>query len=256
MPSLEVELVPALSDNYIYLLFDPETETSGVVDPGEAEPVIGELEKKGRGLDWILATHHHGDHVGGLNTLKSHYSCKVAGPRADARRIPGLDVELADGEHLTFGGHQALVMETPGHTRGHIVFWFEDAQVLFSGDTLFALGCGRLFEDSAEAMWRSLEKIRELPDSAQVYCGHEYTQSNARFAVTVDPDNEDLQKRVAEINAQRGRNEPTIPFKLGLDKATNPFLRPDDPDIRRSLKMETHADKDVFAEIRSRKDRA
>lgn len=256
MASLEVELIPALSDNYIYLIFEPQTGTSGVVDPALAAPVAERLEQLGRGLDYILATHHHADHTGGIKELKARYGAKVAGPMADAARIPGIDRELTEGDRFEFGALKAEIFETPGHTSGHIIYWFDTADTLFSGDTLFALGCGRLFEDSAEAMWGSLSKILQLPDETRIYCGHEYTQSNAQFALTVDPDNPILRERAAEIETLRHDRKPTIPSTLGLEKSTNPFLRPHDPAIRHRLRMPDQSDSEVFAEIRRRKDQA
>lgn len=255
MSELQVHIVPLLTDNYGYILHDPETRTTGVVDPGEAEPVAAALQAQGLGLDWILLTHHHSDHVGGVEALKRQTGAKSVGPRADNARIPGLDLTVADDESFSFGHTLAEVIETPGHTAGHIVFHFPQAGLLFSGDTLFVLGCGRLFEDSAAAMWDSLSKLAVLPDDTKVYCGHEYTLSNARFAVTVDPDNPDLKKRAAEIEAMRSRGQPTVPSSLGLEKQTNPFLRAADPVLRAALGMKESSDAEVFAEIRRRKDR-
>jgi hydroxyacylglutathione hydrolase len=252
---LEIERLPLLSDNYAWLLLDPDTGASGVVDPGEAAPVLARLEALGRGLDWILATHHHGDHIGGSRELKARTGCRMAGPRADAGRIPGLDVLLAEGDRFSFGSREAEVIETPGHTRGHITFWFAADRALFCGDTLFALGCGRLFEGDAATMWRSLGKLKALPDDALVHCGHEYTQSNARFALSVDPANPDLRARAAEIDTLRARGEPTVPSRLGVERRTNPFLRPDDPAIRAGLGMAGASDAEVFGAIRARKDR-
>ncbi len=201
---LEIEVVPALSDNYVFMLFEPETGTSGVVDPAEAAPVVARLEAKGRGLDWILSTHHHSDHVGGNIELKQRFGCRIVGPRADRDRIPGIDVEVGEGETFELGAAKAKIFDTPGHTRGHISFWFEEAQALFCGDTLFAVGCGRLLEGDAPTMWASLSKLMALPDATKVYCGHEYTLSNARFARTVDPDNLALRQRLAHIEFDAG----------------------------------------------------
>lgn len=253
---LEIEVVPALSDNYIFMLFEPQTGTSGVVDPGEAAPVLARLAETGRKLDWILSTHHHSDHVGGNLDLKQRFGCRIVGPRADRDRIPGIDVEVGEGETFELGAAEAKVFDTPGHTRGHISFWFEEAQALFCGDTLFAVGCGRLLEGDAPTMWASLSKLMGVPDATRVYCGHEYTLANARFARTVDPDNLALTQRLAQIESARGRNEPTIPTTMGREKATNPFLRTDSPDIRRLLGMEDAGDAEVFGEIRRRKDAA
>jgi hydroxyacylglutathione hydrolase len=256
MAPLEVELLPVLTDNYVYLLRDPRAGASGVVDPAVAEPVLGRLRELGRRLDWILVTHHHGDHTGGLAEVKAATGARAVGPRADATRIPGLDVLVGEGDEVAFGSLAARVIETPGHTRGHLSYWFPEADALFCGDTMFALGCGRLFEGDAPTMWRSLGKLAALPDATRVYCGHEYTQGNARFALTVDPDNEALRRRAAEIDAARAQGRPTIPTTVGREKATSPFLRAGDPVIRRRLGLEGASDAEVFAEIRRRKDRA
>ena len=256
MLRLEVELLPVLSDSYVYLLHEPGSGTSGVVDPAEAAPVRKALERQKRRLDWILITHHHADHTGGLLEPKAATGARAAGPRADRDRIEGLDVLLGEGEELAFGNLTARVLETPGHTRGHISYWFPEGEALFCGDTLFVLGCGRLFEGDAPTMWRSLGKLLRLPDTTRVYCGHEYTLSNARFALSIDPDNPALRTVAAEIEAARRRGEPTIPSTIGREKATNPFLRAADPGIRRRLGLEQAGDAEVFGEIRRRKDRA
>jgi hydroxyacylglutathione hydrolase len=252
---LQIERLPLLQDNYAWLIFDPDTGSSGIVDPAVAAPVLARLKALGRGLDWILATHHHGDHVGGNLELKAATGCRVAGADVDAHRIPGIDVRLAEGERFAFGSSTAEIIATPGHTSGHISFWFAADKALFCADTLFALGCGRLLEGDAATMQRSLAKLRALPDDALVYCGHEYTLANARFAVTVDPDNLALRERAARIAALRDRGEPTVPSTLGEEKASNPFLRWDDPAIRRGLGMVGASDAEVFGAIRTRKDR-
>jgi hydroxyacylglutathione hydrolase len=256
MAPLEVELLPVLADNYSYLLRDPASGASGVVDPAEAEPVLARLRALGRGLDWAFITHHHADHIGGLMALQEATGCKAIGPRADAARIPGLNVTVGDGDELRFGTRRVVVLETPGHTRGHVSYWFPESEALFCGDTLFALGCGRVFEGDPVTMWRSLCKFLGLPDATRVYCGHEYTLSNARFALGIDPDNQDLVRRAAEVEAKRARGEPTLPSTIGLEKATNPFLRAGDRNIRRRLGLERATDAEVFGEIRRRKDAA
>ena len=254
MQSLTVEMIPVLSDNYIYLIHEPEAGVTGVVDPAVAAPVQERLAAKGWSLDWILSTHHHADHTGGNLELKAATGCKIVGPGKDAARIPGIDVKLVEGDLFKFGEAEAEIFETPGHTSGHISFWFAGSKALFCADTLFSLGCGRLFEGTPADMWASLSKFSALPDDAVVYCAHEYTQSNARFALSVDPENDALKARAIEVDRQRAAGAPTVPTKLGQERATNPFLRPDDPAIRRQLGMEQASDVEVFAEIRRRKD--
>ncbi|HVS15986.1 MAG TPA: hydroxyacylglutathione hydrolase [Thermoanaerobaculia bacterium] len=251
---LEIEVVPVLSDNYSYLLHEPESGITAVVDPPVAAPVLERLERSGRTLAWILTTHHHGDHTAGNLELKEATGCRVAGPALERDAIPGIDLALSEGEVVELGAESATVLETPGHTRGHISYWFSGAGALFCADTLFALGCGRLFEGTAEQMWVSLSKLAALPDDARVYCGHEYTLSNARFALTVDPDNPALRARAAEVERLRAAGKPTVPSTLGLERATNPFLRAADPAIRARLGLEDASDAEVFAEIRRRKD--
>lgn len=223
--TLEIELLPILTDNYCYLLREPASGLSAVVDPGTAAPVAARLAALGRGLDWILTTHHHADHTGGNLALKERFGCRIAGPADEADKVPGIDLRLAHGDRFALGAETATVIATPGHTAGHVSLYFAGAAALFCGDTLFALGCGRLFEGSAETMWDSLGRLMALPDATRVYCGHEYTQSNARFALTVDPGNALLVERAAEIAAKRAAGEPTVPSTLGLERQTNPFLR-------------------------------
>ncbi len=255
MARLEIEQIPALSDNYVYLVHEPGAGVTGVVDPAVAEPVLERLRARGWKLDWILSTHHHADHTGGNLELKKATGCRIAGPKKDAARIPGLDQGFVEGDRFELGQAQAEIFETPGHTSGHISYWFSEAKALFCADTLFSLGCGRLFEGTPEQMWRSLSKLARLPDDAIVYCGHEYTQSNARFALSIDPDNPALRARAEEVERQRKAGQPTVPTTLGQERAANPFLRPHDPAIRRTLGLEDASDVEVFAEIRRRKDR-
>ncbi|MFS2008463.1 hydroxyacylglutathione hydrolase [Azospirillum sp. CT11-132] len=251
---MEVILVPAFADNYIYVLRDAASGKVGVVDPGDAAPVQAELERRGWSLTHIFLTHHHDDHIGGAEALKARYRASVVGARADAHRIPGLDVMLGDGDRTVFGEQTARVFAVPGHTSGHIAFWFEAAETLFSGDTLFSLGCGRLFEGTPAQMWDSLQSLRALTDSTRVYCGHEYTQSNGRFALTVDPANAALHQRMEEVAALRERNQPTIPTTIGMERRTNPFLRADDPGVQSAIGMSGAPSVEVFAELRRRKD--
>ena len=252
---LTVDLIPAYDDNYIYLLTETEGGAVAVVDPGHAEPVIADLERRGSGLDVILLTHHHGDHVGGAPELKRRYGASIIGPHADAHRLPFLDTAVREGDTVTVGAETGQVVETHGHTSGHISIWFPDSRALFCGDTLFSLGCGRLFEGTAEEMWSSLGKLRALPDDAHIYCGHEYTQSNGRFALATDPDNAALKARCAHVEALRREGRSTIPVSLGEEKAANPFLRADDPGLQAALGMAGAAPAKVFAELRARKDR-
>jgi hydroxyacylglutathione hydrolase len=251
---LEVYQFPCLSDNYGYLVHDTVNNLTATIDTPEIGPINQALDDKGWKLTHILNTHHHFDHAGGNLELKSQWSCTIVGAKSDAKRIPGIDVEMADGEIYQFGDHQAMVFDVSGHTIGHIAFYFADDHVLFSGDALFALGCGRLFEGTPEQMWTSLSKLKALPDTTTVYCAHEYTAANAAFALSVEPDNQALQSRVAEIKSLRAANKPTVPSNLGVEKATNPFLRPDSEALQKMLNMTGAPTVEVFAETRRRKD--
>jgi hydroxyacylglutathione hydrolase len=253
MAELVIRQILVLKDNYVYLLHDPETKATAAVDPSVAPPVLDALQREGWRLTHILNTHHHNDHTGGNNELKAATGCTIVGPRADRERIPGIDVALGEGETYKLGSDEARVYDVPGHTRGHIAYWFKDSRALFCGDTLFLMGCGRLFEGTPEQMWRSLSKLKALPPETRVYCGHEYTQANARFALTVEPDNRALIARGERVNALRAAGQSTIPGNLGEELATNPFLRADLP----ALQAEAGAPGDAvatFASIRRRKD--
>ncbi len=254
MAPLEIYQFPCLSDNYGVLIHDPDNGATASIDTPEAAAVDKALAAKGWTLTHILNTHHHHDHTGGNLELKNKYNCTIVGPSAEGDRIPGLDQAVGHGETFDFAGHTARIIETPGHTLGHIAYHFAEDGVAFVGDTLFALGCGRVFEGNAQQMWMSLERLLAMPDDTVVYCGHEYTEANARFSVTVDPANAVLQSRVVEIAALRADGKPTVPTTMAVEKATNPFLRPDDPAIRQHLDMVNADDVDVFAEIRRRKD--
>jgi len=229
VPQLDIEQIPVLSDNYVYLVRDRATGKTAVVDPAVSEPVQQRLSALGWTLTHILNTHHHGDHVGGNLALKAATGCTIVGPRADRERIPGIDVALGDGERFRLGEAEATVFDVPGHTRGHIAYWFAESEALFCGDTLFACGCGRMFEGTPAQMWASLSKLKALPEATRVYCAHEYTQSNIRFALSVDPGNKALQERSRRVDALRVQSRPTVPSTIGEERATNPFLRADDP---------------------------
>lgn len=252
--TLEIVQIPVLNDNYVYLARDTASGATAVVDPAVHEPVLAELKQRGWKLTHILNTHHHPDHVGGNMALQAATGCAIIGPRAEAPRIPGIGTQLGDGDSFSLGSSKALVFDVPGHTAGHIAYWFADSAALFCGDTLFALGCGRLFEGTAAQMWTSLSKLLALPDATRVYCAHEYTESNARFAVTVEPGNGDLLARYEAIKALRAKGIPTVPSTLGEERATNPFLRPMSANLRATLGLQTADDVAVFAETRKRKD--
>nr|CAD6598078.1 hydroxyacylglutathione hydrolase [Rhizobium sp. TCK] len=254
MKPLEIEVFQCRSDNYGVLVHDPETGLTASIDAPEEPPILDALSRRGWTLTHILTTHHHTDHVEANLGLKGRFQLEIIGPINEAVAIPGLDRSVEDGDEFEFGGHTVCVIETPGHTAGHVCYYFPDDNVLFAADTLFALGCGRLFERPAADMWHSLQKLSALPDETAVYFGHEYTLSNARFALTIDPDNARLQERVREIEATRAANRFTIPTTIGLEKETNPFLRATDLAVRRNLLMESRSNEEVFAEIRKRKD--
>jgi hydroxyacylglutathione hydrolase len=251
MPDIQIEIVPCLSDNYAYLV--KSGASVAVVDPSEAAPIREALARTGWKLTHILNTHHHLDHCGGNLDLKQETGATIVGPAKDAGRIPGLDVGVDEASGWEFDGRKVQVLEVPAHTRGAITFVIDGHA--FTGDTLFLMGCGRLFEGDPQMMWTSLSKLMTLPDTTKIYCGHEYTESNGRFALTLEPGNQALQKRMEEVRAMRARKEPTVPATLGLEKQTNPFLRPDSPEIRKSLGMEKADTVSVFGEIRARKDK-
>jgi hydroxyacylglutathione hydrolase len=254
MKPLDLDVFLCRTDNFGVLVHDPETGLTASIDAPDAAAVIAAADRRGWTISHIFTTHHHTDHVTANLALKEQFGCEIIGPINEAVAIPGLDRTMADGDSFLFGDHTVNVIETPGHTAGHICYHFVDDKLLFAADTLFALGCGRLFEKPAADMWHSLQKLAVLPDETAVYFGHEYTLSNARFALTIDPDNERLKIRVAEIEALRADGKFTIPTTLAMEKETNPFLRAGDPAIRRNLLMESRTNEEVFAEIRKRKD--
>ncbi len=252
---LQLVTVPCRTDNYAFLLHDDGSGETALADAPEAAPIIEELDRRGWRLTEIWITHHHDDHVDGVEDLRDRYGARVTGAEADAKRLPPLDRTVADGETFDFAGHDVHVIDVSGHTVGHIAFHVPDAKAAFTGDSLMALGCGRLFEGTAPQMWQSLSKLADLPPETQICSGHEYTQANARFAKTIEPENEALMSRVREIDAARAEGRPTVPSALETELETNPFLRAGLPEVQEALGMSGHAPSEVFAEIRARKDR-
>ncbi len=256
MSELQIHQFPCLNDNYGVLIHDEAAGLTASIDAPDAAAVQSALAAQGWKLTHILTTHHHADHTGGNMALKDATNCEIIGPAAERAKIPGIDKAVGEGDTFSFGSFDVQVFDTPGHTSGHISYYIPAAKVAFAGDTMFALGCGRLFEGTPQQMWESLSKLMALPDDTEVYCGHEYTLSNAKFAVSVDPGNADLKARLAEIEAKRTRGEPTVPTSIGLERATSPFVRAGDPGLRAQLGMADAADWEVFAEVRKRKDNA
>ncbi|MBS8226741.1 hydroxyacylglutathione hydrolase [Vannielia litorea] len=249
---LDILTVPCLSDNYAYVVKGPDGVC--LIDAPEAGPIIDALEEKGWKPGVLMITHHHHDHVGGVEELRERYGLKVMGPKAEEAKLPPLDMGLTEGMNGGEGEGYTVPLDVPGHTLGHMAFHFPNGGALFTADSLMALGCGRVFEGTMEQMHDSLQKLAALPPETMVYSGHEYTMGNAKFALTVDPDNPALQERVKKVAAMREAGEPTAQVSLAEELATNPFLRPSDPGIRATLNMKDASDAEVFAEIRRRKD--
>lgn len=251
---LEILTIPCLEDNYAYLAHDPATGATVAVDVPEAGPLISALRDRGWSLTDVILTHHHWDHVDGLGDLLAAHPARVIGAAADAHRLPPLDLAVAEGDTIAIGNETGHVLDVSGHTVGHMAVHFPGSGAVFTADSLMALGCGRVFEGTMPQMWESLSKLAALPPDTTVCSGHEYTAANARFALSVDPDNAALQARAAQIDAARAQNRPTVPSQLSEELATNPFLRASDPALKSALGMANAPDRDVFAEIRTRKD--
>ena len=252
--TLEIITIPCLQDNYAYLLHDKPSGKVGLVDAPEDGPIRKALSERGWGLDLILITHHHDDHINAVDALRSSFDARVVGAAADRHRLPPLDIEVAEGDVVELGESAGEVLEVSGHTMGHIAYYFAAARAVFTADSLMAMGCGRLFEGTAEKMWDSLSKLSRLPKDTMIYSGHEYTEANARFAASIDGDNPALLDRNARILEARRNGAPTVPSRLDDELATNPFLRATAPEMKANVNMKGAADVDVFAEIRRRKD--
>ncbi|MFW5654795.1 MAG: hydroxyacylglutathione hydrolase [Roseicyclus sp.] len=250
----EIVTIPCRADNYAFLLHDPESGATACIDVPDAAPIEAALAERGWRLSDILITHHHDDHVSGVDRLRAATGAKVCGAEADAHRLPALDMALAPGDVLRVGRLEGEVIAVPGHTLGHVAFHFPAARAVFTADSLMALGCGRLFEGTAAQMWESLSRLAALPPETLVCSGHEYTAANARFALTIEPENPALRARAARIEAAREAGRPTVPSGLAEELKTNPFLRAGLPEVKERLAMKRASDAEVFAEIRRRKD--
>ena len=251
---MQITPIPCLADNYAYIIEDNNTKTIGVVDPSETQPIISYLRKKKLKLNYILNTHHHYDHIGGNIELKKTYKAKIVGFIGDKHRIPGIDITLKNNEHWNFGNSPVKILHIPGHTLGHICFFFEKEKIAFTGDTLFSLGCGKIFEGDHKQMLESLNKIKNLPKDTMIYCGHEYTYKNAEFCIKHDNNNINLKNKFDKIKKLRSKNLPTIPSSLEEELKSNIFLRCDQNDLKVKLNMKNQEDFKVFKKIRDLKD--
>ncbi len=254
MPA-QTHLFLCLTDNYGVLLHDPGSGATAAIDAPEAGPIEAALASAGWRLTDILVTHHHGDHTAGIAELKQHHRCRVVAPRGEANRIPLVDETVAEGDSVRVGALAGRVIDTPGHTAGHISYFFPAEKLAFVGDTLFSIGCGRVIEGNPEMMWHSLIKLRDLPDDTRFYCGHEYTAANIRFAKTIEPNNAALAARAEEVARLTAAHKPTIPATIAAEKAANPFLRADVAEVAQSLGLVGSPAWKVFAEMRERKNR-
>ncbi|MFM1814488.1 MAG: Hydroxyacylglutathione hydrolase [Pseudomonadota bacterium] len=253
MATLEIHQFICRKDNYGVLIRDPSSGAVAAIDAPNGDEVQAALDSKGWKLTHIFTTHHHRDHTDGHLQLKAASGCQIIGPKDEEDLTPGIDKTVVDGDVFDFGAFKVHVLDTRGHTIGHVTYWIPDAKIAFAGDTLFAMGCGNVRDGNYEGMWNSLQKIRNLPPETRVYCGHEYTQKNAEFALTIEPQNAELKRRYEDVKALRAEDRPTLPTTVALELATNPFLRPQSPEIRHTLGMEKAADWQVFGEVRIRK---
>ena len=251
---MKITPIQCLTDNYAYIIYDNDSKTTGVVDPSESKPVVSFLENKNLKLNYILNTHHHFDHVGGNIELKKKYNAKIIGFKGDKHRIPGIDITVDDNEKWNFGNSTVKIIHIPGHTLGHICFFFEKEKIAFTGDTLFSLGCGRIFEGDYKQMLISLNKIKKLPKDTMIYCGHEYTYKNAKFCMKYDTENTNLKKKFEKVKSLSAQNLPTIPSMLEDELKSNIFLRCDQNDLKIKLDMKNHEDFKVFKKVRDLKD--
>jgi hydroxyacylglutathione hydrolase len=253
--TLEFETIPCLSDNYAFLVHDPDTAATAVVDVPEAQPILDALDRRGWTLSDVLLTHHHADHVQGLSELLEAAPAMVTGAAADAHRLPPLDIEVREDDVVKIGNEAGAVIDVPGHTVGHIAFHFPASNLAFTADSLMALGCGRVFEGTMTQMWESLSKLAALPEETVICSGHEYTATNAKFALSIEPDNPSLISRTKAVEEARSKGKPTVPSMLREELETNPFLRAGDPGLQAAVGMNGADPAEVFAEIRTRKDR-
>ena len=251
---LNIEIIPCLNDNYSYLLYDKELNIVTIIDPSDFDPCDEIIKKKYNKLDYILNTHHHFDHVGGNQKLKEKYKSKVLGSEIDKDRIPGIDIVLKEKQNFKIGNASFEVIFIPGHTKGHIAFYFKNEKIVFTGDTLFSLGCGRVFEGTYKQMFSSLNKLKNLPIDTKIYCGHEYTKKNLEFCLEYDSNNELLRKKSNWIKSKLESNSPTIPISIDEEKKTNIFLRCNEPSIKNALNLNNASEQEIFSKLRDLKD--
>ena len=249
-----IDIIPCLSDNYSYLINDKTSNLVGIVDPSDFDEVNKIIKRKYGKLDYILNTHHHSDHVAGNIELKKNYKSKIVGSKADGNRIPGIDILLDEGEIFKFGKVNFKIITVPGHTKGHIAFYSEDEKTIFTGDTLFSLGCGRVFEGTIKEMFLSINKIKSLPGDTKIYCGHEYTKQNLDFCLKFDENNQFLINKLDWVKERNDNKMPTIPTTLEEEVKTNIFLRCDNSSIKNILNMNNSSDEQIFEKLRSLKD--